>query len=87
VSKVVVVGGGAAGMIAAGTAGKFDNEVILIEKNKKLGKKLKITGKGRCNLTNNEDIDLFIEKIINNKYSCSIKREAQIELLFSIVIY
>ena len=51
-SKVAVVGGGAAGMFAAIFAAKNGNEVHLFEKNEKLGKKLFITGKGRCNVTN-----------------------------------
>jgi predicted Rossmann fold flavoprotein len=50
--KIVVIGGGAAGMMAAGTAAASGNEVTLFEKNKYLGKKLRITGKGRCNVTN-----------------------------------
>ncbi len=64
-SKVIVIGGGPAGMMSAITASK-NNEVILIEKNKELGKKLKITGGGRCNITNIRDIDEFLEKIIKN---------------------
>jgi predicted Rossmann fold flavoprotein len=52
---VVVIGGGPAGMIAAGRAGEMGSRVILIEKNNNLGRKLLITGKGRCNLTNRED--------------------------------
>jgi len=47
--RVVVIGGGAAGMIAAITAAKEGNDVTLVEKNSSLGKKIKITGKGRCN--------------------------------------
>lgn len=50
--NVIVIGGGPAGMIAAGTAAERGNNVKLIEQNKILGKKLLITGKGRCNLTN-----------------------------------
>ncbi|SJZ54810.1 BaiN/RdsA family NAD(P)/FAD-dependent oxidoreductase [Selenihalanaerobacter shriftii] len=60
--KVIVVGGGAAGMIAAGIAAKNGADVLLLEKNEQLGKKILITGKGRCNLTN----DCDIEEIINN---------------------
>ena len=51
-SNVIIIGGGAAGMMAAITAARNNNKVTLIEKNEKLGKKLFITGKGRCNLTN-----------------------------------
>lgn len=58
--RVVVIGGGAAGLIAAGTCAKTENEVILIEKNDILGKKLLITGKGRCNITNDTDIENMI---------------------------
>ena len=49
--KVVVVGGGASGMIAAITSAKQGNETILVEKTSSLGNKIKITGKGRCNVT------------------------------------
>ena len=49
-SKVLVIGGGAAGMFAAITAARCGHQVFLYEKNEKLGKKLFITGKGRCNL-------------------------------------
>ena len=50
--KCLIAGGGAAGMMAAITAARNGNQVILFEKNEKLGKKLFITGKGRCNFTN-----------------------------------
>jgi hypothetical protein len=59
---LIVVGGGAAGMMAAGTAANEGADVLLIEKNAQLGKKLLLTGKGRCNLTN----DCEIEEIIEN---------------------
>ena len=49
---VIVIGAGAAGLIAAGTAAEYAERVILIEKNDIIGKKLLITGKGRCNITN-----------------------------------
>jgi hypothetical protein len=52
---VAVIGGGPAGMISAGRAGELGASVILIEKNKNLGRKLLITGKGRCNITNKEN--------------------------------
>ena len=71
--KVVVIGGGPAGMIAAITAAKQNDEVILLEKNKMLGKKLLITGKGRCNITSSLDMDEFIKNIPGNGrflYSC-----------------
>ena len=55
--KIAVVGGGAAGMIAAIFAARNGNHVEVFEKNEKLGKKLYITGKGRCNLTNSWSVD------------------------------
>ncbi len=66
--KVVVIGGGPAGMIAAGNAALNGNDVILFEKNEKLGKKLYITGKGRCNLTNASDPETLIKNTIGNPY-------------------
>ncbi len=66
-AQVVVVGGGPAGMMAAIAASK-NNKVILIEKNNKLGKKLFITGKGRCNVTNNKDISEFFDYIPSNPH-------------------
>ena len=66
INKVIVVGAGPAGMIAAGTLAKSIKKVILIEKNKFLGKKLRITGKGRCNITNNADIEDFIANVPTN---------------------
>ena len=54
-SKVIVIGGGPAGMMAALEATKY-NEVVLVERNNELGKKLKLTGGGRCNITNNRYI-------------------------------
>ncbi|SHE92547.1 NAD(P)/FAD-dependent oxidoreductase [Clostridium fallax] len=66
--KIIVVGGGPAGMMAAITAAKNGNEVILVESNSKLGRKLYITGKGRCNVTNNKDIGEFFDSIPGNPY-------------------
>lgn len=67
--KVLVVGGGAAGMFAAIFAAYNGNEVHLFEKNEKLGKKLFITGKGRCNITNASDMDtLFASVVTNSKF-------------------
>ena len=51
-TKVIVVGGGAAGLFAAISAAENGADVILLEKNERCGKKLRITGKGRCNVTN-----------------------------------
>ena len=64
--KVIVIGGGAAGMIAAITAAEAGCSVTLLEKNEKLGKKIYITGKGRCNYTNACDFNTFTENIVNN---------------------
>lgn len=64
-ARVIIVGGGPAGIMAALSAAK-NNEVILIEKNKEIGMKLRLTGGGRCNITNNRDIEEFFDKIVNN---------------------
>ena len=64
--KVIVVGGGASGMMAAIAAAENGAETILIEKNEKLGKKLFITGKGRCNVTNDCDPETFFNNVISN---------------------
>ena len=64
--KVIIIGGGPAGMLAAISAKKEKNDVILLEKNDKLGKKLSITGKGRCNITSSLDISEFIQNIPGN---------------------
>lgn len=64
-AKVIIIGGGPAGMMAALRAAKNQNEVFLIEKNKNLGKKLLITGKGRCNLTNYSDLNNHIKNIVD----------------------
>ncbi|HWT76394.1 MAG TPA: NAD(P)/FAD-dependent oxidoreductase [Mobilitalea sp.] len=65
-SKILVVGGGAAGMLAAIIAARNGHKVILLEKNEKLGKKLFITGKGRCNITNACDKEEFFEQLVSN---------------------
>ena len=65
-NKVVVIGGGASGMLAAIIASESGAEVTLLEKNEKLGKKIYITGKGRCNLTNACDRDTFFENVVSN---------------------
>lgn len=64
--KVIVVGGGAAGMMAAIQSAKKGNQVLLLEKNERLGKKLFITGKGRCNVTNGCDIEELFGKVVTN---------------------
>lgn len=64
--NVLVIGGGAAGMMAAVAAADGGAVVTLIEKNEKLGKKLFITGKGRCNVTNGADMETFLENVCTN---------------------
>ena len=66
-SKVLIVGGGAAGMFASIFAAKNGNEVHVFEKNEKLGKKLFITGKGRCNVTNACDVDELFQNMVSNE--------------------
>ena len=71
--KVIVIGGGPAGMMAAITAAEAGNKVVLLEKMNMLGKKLLITGKGRCNITSSLPIDDFIQNTPGNGqflYSC-----------------
>lgn len=65
--KICVIGAGPAGIIAAGFAGSLGKNVTLLEKNEKIGKKLFITGKGRCNITNNSPIEDFFDNILTNK--------------------
>ncbi len=64
--KIVVIGGGAAGMMAAICAAERGAAVTLLEPNERLGKKLNITGKGRCNVTNNADIETLLANIPRN---------------------
>lgn len=64
--KVIIIGGGAAGMVAAISASKEGKKVLLLEKNEKLGKKLFITGKGRCNITSACDPDEFLNHVATN---------------------
>lgn len=70
-SKIIIIGGGPAGMFAAiaaaeAKAGAGENEVLLLEKNEKLGKKLYITGKGRCNITNAGDMEVLFSNVVTN---------------------
>lgn len=65
-SKVIVIGGGAAGMMAAISAAKKGHRVALYEKNEKLGKKVFITGKGRCNVTNACEVEDLFQNVISN---------------------
>ena len=66
-SRVTVIGGGAAGMMAAAAAADKGQQVTLLERNEKLGKKVFITGKGRCNLTNASDIEEIFEHVVTNR--------------------
>ena len=65
-SRVIVIGGGPAGMMAAIAAADAGHAVTLLEKNEKLGKKLFITGKGRCNVTNAADMEVLFENVCTN---------------------
>lgn len=65
-SKVIVIGAGAAGMMAAYRAAECGAEVLLLEKNEKTGKKIFITGKGRCNLTNACDTEELFQNVVHN---------------------
>lgn len=84
--KIGVIGAGPAGIIASGIASSSENQVYLLEKNNKIGKKLYITGKGRCNVSNDLPIEDFFNFIVSNKnflYSSlySFTNENLIELL------
>lgn len=65
-NEVVIIGGGAAGMMAAIAAGRQGSKTVVLEKNEKLGKKLYITGKGRCNVTNACDMEELFQRICSN---------------------
>ena len=68
-SKILIIGGGAAGMMASVFASEAGHEVHVFEQNEKLGKKLFITGKGRCNFTNDCPVeDLFKNVVTNPKF-------------------
>ena len=64
--NVVVIGGGASGLMVAGTASYYGANVTLLEKNSRTGRKILVTGKGRCNITNNCDKDTFIANVPTN---------------------
>ena len=67
--KVIVIGAGAAGMMAAGTAAQLGAKVTLLEKNPRVGRKVMITGKGRCNVTNRCDVPAFISNVpVNGRF-------------------
>ena len=66
---IAVIGGGAAGLIAAGSAAASGARIALVEKNEVFGKKLYITGKGRCNVTNSADMSEFFQSIpVNSRF-------------------
>ena len=65
-SKIIIIGGGAAGMMASIAAADQGHQVTLLEKNEKLGKKVFITGKGRCNITNDSDVENLLQHTIRN---------------------
>ncbi len=65
-NKIAVIGAGAAGMMAAGAAASLGANVTLFERNERAGRKLAITGKGRCNLTNNCDVNEFLRNVVRN---------------------
>lgn len=65
-AKILIIGGGAAGMAAAVFLGEKNHQIHLFEKNEKLGKKLFITGKGRCNITNTCDDETFFKSVVTN---------------------
>ena len=64
--KTIIIGAGPSGMNAAIHAAKENNDVTLIERNAKVGRKLYISGKGRCNLTNNKEVRDFINNVVGN---------------------
>ena len=83
--KIVVIGGGAAGMMAAISAAERGASVTLLEPNERLGKKLNITGKGRCNLTNNTGLEELLANIPRNGkflYSAFSRFSAQDSMAF-----
>ena len=72
-NNVIIIGGGAAGMLAGVSSARSGNKVTIIEKMNSCGKKLLITGKGRCNITNSTDINGFMENIpCNSKFLYSV---------------
>ena len=72
-ADAVVIGGGAAGMMCSLIAARRGLDVILLEPNKMLGRKLRITGKGRCNVTNNCDIKDFLTNIPGDGRFCTVR--------------
>ena len=74
---VIVIGAGAAGLMAAGTAAMSGKSVLLMEKMEKAGRKIRITGKGRCNLTNARPAEEFLEKVRTKDLSSTLKDSCQ----------
>ena len=71
-TDIIIIGGGAAGCFAAVTAARYGKTVLLFEKNEKLGRKLRITGKGRCNVTNNSPAEEHMKNIpVNPRFMYS----------------
>lgn len=88
---VIVVGGGASGMMAAATAALYGKKTLLIEKMSRTGRKLILTGKGRCNVTNNCDVETVLKNTVSNPkflYSalCSFTPQDTIELFESLSV-
>lgn len=84
-TQVLVVGGGPAGLVAAIIAARNGAKVTLFEQNKKLGRKLYITGKGRCNLTNDSDVEHHLDQVVSNPkfmYSSFYTFDASAAILF-----
>lgn len=68
-TDVIIIGGGAAGCMAAVQAARLGKSVIVFEKNDRLGRKLRITGKGRCNVTNNSPVEVHLNNIpVNSRF-------------------
>ena len=89
---VAVIGGGAAGLMAAGAAAEKGNHVILLEKMNSVGKKLAISGKGRCNLTTEYDIGEIIERFVesageNRELLCSLVEKIELSKDKEILIH
>ena len=80
--QIIVIGGGAAGLMAAVIAGREGARVILLEKMNMVGKKMGITGKGRCNITNSADMTEFIKNTPGNVSSCTVPMNALVMKIF-----
>ena len=80
--QIIVIGGGAAGLMAAVIAGREGARVILLEKMNMVGKKMGITGKGRCNITNSADMAEFIKIRLVMVSSCTVPMNALVMKIF-----